>query len=108
VAIHVASATAIASATGPPVSSMVGASAASTSMVGVLQVFGYRGAPSQSFLSHNGILAIREPFTNFYMMKFRLSWTFHEFFFHTMEFRLSRSLAQTFHSQDGISAIMEP
>jgi hypothetical protein len=33
---------------------------------------------------------------------------FHKLFFHTMEFRLSRSLAQTFLSHNGISAITEP
>jgi hypothetical protein len=32
---------------------------------------------------------------------------FHELFFHTMEFRLSRSLSQNFLSYDGISAITE-
>jgi hypothetical protein len=43
---------------------------------------GYHGAFSQFFLSHGEILAITEPF--------------HEFFFHTVEFRLSRSLFTNF------------
>jgi hypothetical protein len=33
---------------------------------------------------------------------------FHEFFFHTVEFRLSRSLSRIFLSHGGISAITEP
>jgi hypothetical protein len=44
--------------------------------------FGYHGAFPQTFLSHNGILAIKEPF--------------HELFFHTIEFWLSRSLFTNF------------
>jgi hypothetical protein len=50
--------------------------------------FGYQWAflkLSRIILSRDGISAITEPFLNF-----------HEFFFHTMEFRLSRSLSQTF------------
>jgi hypothetical protein len=54
---------------------------------------GYRGDFSKIFLSHDGISAITQ--------------SFHEFFFHTMEFCLSRSLFTNF-SHDGISAIKEP
>jgi hypothetical protein len=43
---------------------------------------GYHEASSRIFLSHDGISAITEPF--------------HEFFFHMMESRLSRSLFTTF------------
>jgi hypothetical protein len=46
-------------------------------------IFGYQGAFSRISLSHNGILAIKEPF--------------HEFLFHTMEFWLSRSLLMSFY-----------
>jgi hypothetical protein len=73
--------------------------------------FGYHGAFSRSFLSHDGILAITEPF--------------HELLFHMMEFWLSQSLftnfsftrwnsgyhgafSRTFLSHDGILAIKEP
>jgi hypothetical protein len=73
--------------------------------------FGYQGAFSQTFLSHDRILAIKEPF--------------HKFLFHMMEFRLRRSLFTDFSltrwnfgyhgdlsrislSHDGISAMMEP
>jgi hypothetical protein len=49
---------------------------------------------SRTFLSHNGILAITEPFMNF--------------FFHTIEFWVSRSLSRTFLSHNGILAIKEP
>jgi hypothetical protein len=47
---------------------------------------------SQIFLSHDGISAIIEPFHDFFFhtMEFRLSQSL--FFFHTMEFRLSQSL----------------
>jgi hypothetical protein len=71
----------------------------------------YHRAFHELFLSYDGILAIREPFTNF--------------FFHTMEFWLSQSLSRTFSfiwwnsgyhgafhefflSYDGILAITEP
>jgi hypothetical protein len=75
----------------------------------------------QEFFSHNGILAITKPFTNFFFhrMEFYLSrslsrifsftrWSsgyhgaFHEFFFHMMEFWLSRNLSRIFFlSHDG-------
>jgi hypothetical protein len=76
---------------------------------------GYHVAFHELFLSHNGILAITEPFTNFFFhtMEFCYHVAFHElflsgngiltimepftnFFFHTMEFWLSRSLSRTF------------
>jgi hypothetical protein len=44
--------------------------------------FGHHGASLPTFLSHDGISAITEPF--------------YQLFFHTMEFQLSRSLSQTF------------
>jgi hypothetical protein len=73
--------------------------------------FVYHRAFHELFISHDGILAIKEPFTNF--------------FFHMMEFWLSRSLSRTFSltwwnssyygafhelslSHDGILAITEP
>jgi hypothetical protein len=76
--------------------------------------FGYHGAFSRTFLSHNGISAIMEPSRElfFHIMEFRLSrslftiffiwWNFgyhrafHELFFHTMEFGLSQRLFTNF------------
>jgi hypothetical protein len=87
---------------------------------------GYHGAFSRTFLSHDGISAITEPFHElfFHTMEFWLSWSlftnfsfaqwnfgyhkapshtiptimepFRELFFHTMEFRLSWSLFTNF------------
>jgi hypothetical protein len=64
---------------------------------------------SRTFLSHDGISAITEPFTNFSFTRWNFGYhgAFLELFFHTMEFRLSRSLSRTFLSHDGISAITE-
>jgi hypothetical protein len=71
---------------------------------------GYHRASSQSLLSHDGIMAITEPFTNFSFSRWNFGYhgAFHELFFLTMEFRLSRRLSQTFLSHNGISAITEP
>jgi hypothetical protein len=79
------------------------------------------------FFFHDGILAIRKPFTNFLSHGgiSVITEPFHEFFFHMMESRLSRSLSMNlsftwwnlgyngafsriFLSHDGISAITEP
>jgi hypothetical protein len=49
---------------------------------------------SRTFLSHDGSLAIMEPFANFSFTR--------------LDFRLSRSLSQTFLSHDWILAITEP
>jgi hypothetical protein len=40
------------------------------------------------FLSHDGILSIMEPFTNFSFARWNFGYheAFHELFFHTMEF----------------------
>jgi hypothetical protein len=70
---------------------------------------------SQTFLLHDEILAIMEPFTNFSFMRWNFGYhgafhklfcftrwnfgyheAFHELFFHTIEFRLSRSLSRIF------------
>jgi hypothetical protein len=88
---------------------------------------GYQGAFSRTFLSHDGIMAIREPFHElfFHRMEFRLSrslfmnvsltrWNlgyqgaFHELLFFTMESWLSRSLSRTSLFHDGILTIKEP
>jgi hypothetical protein len=55
---------------------------------------------SRIFLSHNGISAIMEPCTNFSFTRLNFGYhgAFHKLFFHTMEFRLSRSLSQIFSS----------
>jgi hypothetical protein len=94
-------------------------------------IFGYHWSFSWTFLSYDGISAITEPSYElfFYTMEFRLSrsrfmksrllWSlsqtftnsflwwntgYHEAFcFHTMKFRLSRSLSRSFLSHDGIS-----
>jgi hypothetical protein len=81
--------------------------------------FGYHRGFSQTFISHDGIEAITEPFHElfFLMMESRLSqslftnfflrWNrgyhraFYELFFLTMESRLSHSLSWNFLSQDG-------
>jgi hypothetical protein len=65
---------------------------------------------SRTFLSHNGIAAITEPFMNFSFARWNFGYhgAFHEFFFHTMEFQLSRSLSWTFLSPYGISGITGP
>jgi hypothetical protein len=76
---------------------------------------GYHGAFSRIFLSHGGISAITEPFTNFSFMRWNIGYhsafsqiflshggisaimePFHKFFFHAMEYRLSRSLFTNF------------
>jgi hypothetical protein len=57
---------------------------------------GYHGAFHELILSHDGILAIMEPFTNFFFSHDGILATtepFTNFFFHTMEFWLSRSLS---------------
>jgi hypothetical protein len=66
--------------------------------------FGYHGAFSWTFLSHDGISAITEPFTIFSFTRWNFGYhrAFHEFFFHTMEFWLSQSLSRIFLSHDGI------
>jgi hypothetical protein len=58
----------------------------------------YHGAPSRSFLSHNGTSAITEPFMNFffYAMELWLSRILSQTFSYTMEFWLSRSLSRTY------------
>jgi hypothetical protein len=57
-----------------------------------------------------GISAITEPFTNFSFTRWNFGYhgAFHEFLFHTMEFWLSRSLSRISLSHDGILAIMKP
>jgi hypothetical protein len=89
---------------------------------------GYQEAFSRIFLSHDGILAVRKPFTRTFLSHDGISAImkpFHEFFFHTMESRLSRSLltnfsftwwnlgyheafSRIFLSHDGILAITKP
>jgi hypothetical protein len=78
--------------------------------LGFQGAIGYHRAPWQYFLSHNGISAITKPFTNFSFTRRNSGYhgAFHEFFFHTMEFWLSRSLSRIFLSHDGILAITEP
>jgi hypothetical protein len=75
----------------------------------------YHGAPSRSFLSHNGISAITKPFMNFSFTRWSFGYhgAFHElflshdgilaitepftnFFFHMIELWLSQSLSRTF------------
>jgi hypothetical protein len=69
--------------------------------------------PFFSFFFHDGILAIRKPFTrifSFFTMGFWLSGSLsHEFFFFHDEFWLSGSLShELFFFQDGIVAIRKP
>jgi hypothetical protein len=65
----------------------------------------------ETFLSHNGILAITEPSHKpfFHAMEFRLSWSLlMNFSFIRWNFGYHRAFSQTSLSYDGISAIMEP
>jgi hypothetical protein len=78
--------------------------------------FGYHGALSyheafsQIILSHDGVLAITEPFHKFFLhtMEFQNHRAFSQTYFHMIEFWLSRSLLRTSLFHDGILAIKEP
>jgi hypothetical protein len=65
---------------------------------------------SWTSLSHDGILAIMEPFKNFSFTRWNFGYhgAFRKLFFHTMEFRLSQSLLKLsrIFSYDRIQAIM--
>jgi hypothetical protein len=86
-----------------------------TELLFLLFNLGYHRALLRTFLSHNWIFAITEPFTNFSFTRWNLGYyeafsltllsydgtqaitePFHEYFFHMMELRLSQSLFMNF------------